>query len=219
MSATTFMGARRLSRPISLLRANVILYLLIACTLLVFWEPLRWAAELLPKYLSGLVPSPIERTLYDKAGKLIAQPWTPYIARGYLERSLVIDPYSEALFGLGQYYFKARDDDRALGHFRAYLEIDPAKLDAYLKIAAVHERNDRLARAKETIERALKYFQEIAEQYQPRTGSQSSTSYGQKAASIFARYEGAIGALSRELARITEKSKPALAVPSPESPP
>ena len=192
-------------RRISTLHVNAILYLLIAGISLVFWQQLRWAAEHLPEYLRKSIAEPAERSLYGRAVKLLSESSSVPRAGALLERSIAIDPYGEAVFGLGEYFFGMREDEKALQQFRTYIEIDPSKLAAYLKMSALFERSNRFPEARQILERGLDYFNNNVEKYRPRRADDVPMQYNQKAAWIFARYRSAVGALSREIKRIKDK--------------
>ena len=184
---------------------NTVLYLLIAFLSLVFWQQLRWAAEHLPMYYRSGIASPVERSLYNRARKRLQTPGDLPVARDLLERSISIDPYGEAVYGLGEYFFKSRQHDEALQQFRTYLEIDPTMVAAYLKMSAVFERRNQLPEAQQILERGLDYFSRNVERYRPHHADDVATQYNQKASNIFLHYKSAAGALRREIERIEEK--------------
>jgi tetratricopeptide (TPR) repeat protein len=198
---------RRLLRRISVLHANAALYLLIACISLVFWQELRWAAEHLPKYLHNSIGPLAERSSYGSGAELLAERRNLSVAREYLESSIAIDPYSEAVYALGEYFFETRQDEKALQQFRSYLDIDPGLLTAYLKMSAVFERQGRLPEARRIVERGLEYFSTNVEKYRPHYADEVDARYNQKAARIFARYGTAVGTLRREVERIEDKER------------
>jgi len=196
-----------LLRRISLLRANAVLYLLIAFMLLVFWQELRWAAEHLPGHLRNRIAPLAERSLYGTAEERLANGQNVSTARDLLERSIAIDPYGEAVYGLGEYFFETREDEKALRQFRAYLEIDPTLLAAYLKMSALFERQNRFTEARQILQRGLDYFGSNVEKYRPHHADDVEMQYNRKATRTFARYRSAVGTLRREIERIEDKER------------
>ncbi|TFH50983.1 MAG: hypothetical protein E4H01_01085 [Lysobacterales bacterium] len=192
-------------RRISILHANAILYLLIACISLVYWPQLRWAAEHMPEYSRHGIAPLAEWSLYGRARKRLAEPWNLSVARDLLERSIAIDPNSEAVYGLGEYYFRVGQDEKALQQFRTYLAIDPTMVMAYLKMSAVFERRNQLPEARGILEHGLDYFSRNVEKYRPHHADDVPTQYNQKAVQVFSHYRSAVGALRREIERIEAK--------------
>ena len=179
------MPERRLSRAISLGRVNVVLYALIACVGILYWRELRWAARELPEYVTGKIKSTPERLLCVGAAGMIQEGTNLVVARAMLEKSLAIDPTSEALYWLAECSYQEKRYDEALRQFEAFIEIDPLVPEAYLTMAELLVLKQQPDRARQVLQRGVAYLNRQAELYRPRPDKSVRAKYNLKASATY----------------------------------
>jgi tetratricopeptide (TPR) repeat protein len=188
-------------RRIDLAAVNLALYLLLLLLIGLFHRQLGWAAGQVGSYLGGALPYPAEQELALRGRDLLDRD-EPTAARELLERSLAIDPYSEAGYWLGLSFFEQGDLDRALELFTSYLAIDPTRLDAYLKVSAIHERRGDPPAAQRILGSGLTFFENQAAQLLPRPDPDQPAHHNAKALQAHERCTAAVFTLRREIARL-----------------
>jgi tetratricopeptide (TPR) repeat protein len=179
------MPERRSSRAISLGRVNAVLYALIACLAVFYWSDLLWAVRALPEYLTGSIQPTKERSLcVGGAGKL-TEANDLAAARTMLEKSLAIDPTSEALYWLAECSYQEKRYDDALRQFEAFIEIDPLVPEAYLTVAELLVMQKQPERARQILRRGAAYLGRAAELYRPRPDKSVRPKYNLKASATY----------------------------------
>jgi tetratricopeptide (TPR) repeat protein len=196
------MAAKRSWPPIDLRWVNVLLCGLIGLCMVLWWSELRWAARQLPRYLQGRIGSPVERRLYSRARELVRAGQDLDTARALLERSIAIDPNSDAVYWLGEYFLAIGEVDHALEQFLRYLEFDPTRVDAYLHTARILQGQGRWNESREVLERGLDYFVSHREKIEPKPDPAVATRYNQKALGVYAYYGDSIARLEEALHRV-----------------
>lgn len=196
------MAGKRSWPLIDLRWVNVLLCGLIGLCVVLWWTELHWAARQLPRYLQGRIGSPVERRLYTRARELVRSGRELDTARALLERSLAIDPHSDAVYWLGEYYWEVGEPDRALEQFRHYLEFDPTRVDAYLRAARILQGQGSEGEARALLERGLDYFVSQREKMVPRPDPEVATRYNRKAVEVYGYYGDSITRLEEALHRV-----------------
>jgi len=191
------MEERRWWRRISLHQLNVVLYLALVGIVLACGPQLGWAVGALPVYLGGNIPSPVERSLYLAAAEL-----PPDEARPLLERSLAIDPNTEAVHILARKLVEAGEPEQARSRYERYLEIDPFVREAYLELASLLEGQGKTAEATRVLERGVAQFRANVERFQPREDPSVEERYNAKARRIYAEYGESVRVLEAALERL-----------------
>ncbi len=196
------MPERRLSRAISLGRVNVVLYALIACVGFLYWRELLWAARELPGYLAGNIKSTPERLLCVGAAGMIQEGTNLVVARAMLEKSLAIDPTSEALYWLAECSYLDKRYDDALRQFEAFIEVDPMVPEAYLTVAELLVMQKQPERARQILRRGVAYLGRAAELHRPRLDKSVRPKYNLKASAAYLGCQLGAEQLREALARL-----------------
>ena len=119
------MAARQFLRRINIHHINLLLYVVIVGVAVLYRRELRWAWEEFPVYLDGGISSPYETQWYREARKIIRNSGDISEAQALLEKSISIDPNTEAVYWLGEFFYQTQHYDLAMPLFTRYLEIDP----------------------------------------------------------------------------------------------
>lgn len=196
------MEAKPLWPRISLVHLNIVLYLLITLVVVIFWPQLRWAMDTFPGYFDGNIQSPVERTSYRQAKKIFLTGQNISDAHTLLEQSLLIDPNSEAVFWLGEYFLRTHQDERALEQFRAFIEFDPTVGEAYVKVSFLFQRKQRMKEAYLVLQKGVEYFERGMSAYRPQHDEDVPLKYNQKASRVFSQFQQAAHMLKMEIKRL-----------------
>ncbi|GJL65882.1 MAG: hypothetical protein NPIRA05_08530 [Nitrospirales bacterium] len=186
----------------NLFRINVLLYSAIVLVAIVCWPELRWAIDALPGYLDGSISSPVERVKYRDAKHMIRTDQPMDDAERLLNESITIDPNSEAVYWLGEYYVKTQQPERALQQFTRFLEFDQTDADVYVKVAALLNAMMQRDEARRILQQGVDYFEGRLDKYIPRYAPEIRAKYNQKAWRTYRRYRGGLRTLKQELSRI-----------------
>ena len=193
---------------VTLGRVNLVLYAAIVLTGALYGRELRWAARAFPGYLTDSIAAPRERALELAARPLVdGNEWEQEQAERLLEESLAIDPRGEARYWLGELERHRGRPDEALAHYRAYLEIDPGYLEAYLKMSAVEERRGHRPEALAVLRAGRDYFAAHVERYLPELEGGDAQAK-RKAIETYARYRLAARLLAGEIERLEVPGAP-----------
>lgn len=188
----------RPTRRIPLAALNAVVYALIAALLVFYGSQLRWALESFPGYMKGRIPSPEERDLYGAASYLLDEGDLEG-ARVLLEKSIAIDPNSNAVYWLAEYYRRSGQEEAAARQFRSFLDFDPTNVDAYLELAQLLRRSGRPEEARKVLEEGLEYYRENGDRYRPHPDEDVGDRYNEKAVDAHEEYQRAASALAQEL--------------------
>ena len=168
---------------------NVAIWGAIVALAVAYGPELGWAARSLPRYLDGEIGAPIERTLYREAKRILRSGEDIERARPLLERSLAIDPTCEAGFWLAEYHFARGEHEEAAQRFARYIEIDPTRVDAYLKGAEALTELGRADDARRLLEAGLAYFEGSWADFIPKPLPNADRRFNKKALRTHERYE------------------------------
>ena len=194
-----------MSRRIKLRYVNVVLWVVIAAIVAIYWPQVKWSFKELPRYLSGHIGAPEERQMYRRARSIILEETNISPAKALLERAVAIDPNCEGAYWLARYHFELREDDRAIELFERYLEIDPMIADTYLRIATAHERQGRPEMALDALRRGHEHFSRVTPLFKPRPlleGALIDPKFNQKANATFVSYSEAATMFLDEIERL-----------------
>ena len=170
---------------------NILLYILIIWLVIQYKSPLHWAMREMPKYFKHKISSPVERKLYVRAKFILRKTKQIDSAKPLLEKSLAIDPNSEALFLMGEYYDKKREDDKALHHYKQYLEIDPSVATTYLRIARILEKQYKPEKARQVLNQGFVYFDKYSRKFKDRKNINVAQKYNDSARNVYIYYHQA----------------------------
>jgi len=196
------MEAKRSSPPVSTNLATLILLGMGIALLVFFYRPLSWAAHSLPRLAEGSIDAPLEKRLYIKAARIICKGDDISAALPLLERSIRIDPRSEALFWAGQYYLRVNDSERGLEYLYRHKAADPSHVQTYLAIAALHRAHGRIPEAIGILQEGCTYFNDF-ERYRPVIDDSVPQKYNVKADQSYRYRKDAFMLLRRHLAGIS----------------
>jgi tetratricopeptide (TPR) repeat protein len=192
-------AARRFWRRIDVRHVNLVLLVALVACVALFRDDLRWAAAELPRYLRGSIGRPVERGLCFRASKLIREGRDLERAREMLERSLAIDPHTDAVYWLAEYDLARDEPARALELLQSYLELDPTRVEAHLKAAELLRADGRDEEARELLERGLEYFVAMRPQLEPRPDPGVPMRFNDKAIGLYAYCGSAVERLRAAL--------------------
>lgn len=184
------MAVRRFWRRIDLRWVNLALLALCGLIALLWWDTLRWSAGELPRLARGEIGAPDERYLYRRARRLIEGGGDLEQARELLERSIAVDPHSNAVYWLAECYRAQGKPDAALAEYERFIGFDPTRVEAYLGASGILE-----ARGRDS-------FRSRYERLRPRLDPEVPMKYNRKAISVYAYHEQAIERLTEELLRL-----------------
>jgi tetratricopeptide (TPR) repeat protein len=196
------MVAKRLLENINIFRVTFFLFGLLCCLEGVFYSELSWARRELPNYLKGTVSAPLETQLIIGAANILQREEDFQAALPLLERAVQIDPNSEAVFWLGEYYFRKKEPNKALHYYCRYLDIDPLCSEAYLRMAQINhmQGEDEKARSLLTvgIERLSDYH--AAGLYKDPTVPENCS---KKAETLYSKCTTSLNRLQAELEKLS----------------
>jgi len=183
-------------RRIDLRWVNLLLLLILLALSLRYRDALSWAAGELPLYLQGKISSPVERQLYVRARRLIESGEDLSRAREMLERSITIDPNSDAIYWMAEYHRRQGETEAALDHYRRYLAFDPTRVDAYLHCAELLRSTGETAQARQVLSDGAAYFADEAPRLKPQPDPSVDMRFNQKAIQLSVYYRDAAERLS-----------------------
>lgn len=200
------MVEKRSLRLINLVYLNLLIFITIAVLVSCYWKELNWATRSFPKYLTGEIEDPRERILYREAVYYLEEDRDLDTAKKLLEESIKIDPYSEARYLLGEYYFLKEDYGSSLKELTAYAQLYPANSEAYLKMAEIYEKSGDERKAISVLKRGLNENLENVERYKPYFDSSVEGEYNQKAQEVYETYKYQAKILKKEIMFLEKKA-------------
>lgn len=200
------MVEKRSLRLINLVYLNLLIFITIAVLVSCYWKELNWATRSFPKYLAGEIEDPRERILYRAAVYYLEEDRDLDTAKRLLEESIKIDPYSEARYLLGEYYFLKEDYGSSLKELTEYTQLYPANSEAYLKMARIYEKSGDERKAISVLKRGLNENLENVERYKPYFDSSVEGEYNQKAQEVYETYKYQAKILKKEIMFLEKKA-------------
>lgn len=147
-----------------------------------------------------------ETILYREAVYYLEEDRDLDTAKKLLEESIKIDPYSEARYLLGEYYFLKEDYGSSLKELTAYAQLYPANSEAYLKMAEIYEKSGDERKAISVLKRGLNENLENVERYKPYFDSSVEGEYNQKAQEVYETYKYQAKILKKEIMFLEKKA-------------
>ena len=136
---------------------------------LVYRDELSWARRALPAEFRGEgYPPHVQWALYDRAESSWASGGEAQSAIELLERSLAIEPNAPPMVLLGEIHFADGKIDRALELFQQAVDLDPAFLLSWLRIAEVYKEQGLPEKRLEILRQGLEYFTTEVERFRPQ---------------------------------------------------
>jgi len=186
---------------------NLALFAGIVLVTAVYRSELGWAARHLPAYVFGVIEGPPERRLYRDAAALIeGNDWEQQRAEELLARSLEIDPYGEAAYWRAELLFETGRLDEAIEQFRAFIDFDPTRLRAYLRLSAIYEGRSQYDEALRVVAEGLAHFAGQVDSLEPVSVAGVPERSNRKAVRLHEDYRLAVGVLERERERIAARA-------------
>jgi len=143
------MAAPRLSPDRRLLIAVVAVYAAVAVLAVWLGPSLRFSASRLPGYFGGSIAVPEHSAWEDEAATLIDDNRDLERAKDLLERAWAVEPNASIQFLLGEVERAHGRPAEALAHYRASIDLDPARTEPYLRSAELlHNAGDAAATAR-----------------------------------------------------------------------
>ena len=152
---------------------------------------LSWAFVQFDDYRQGYIASPLERELYLEGEDLLYQSGQPDAAIAVLERSVRIDPNTEARFFLAESYRARGELSRAAQEYESFLRIDYLHIKARKALIEVYRQLGSADLAVRTAQTGVAIFSGMARQYRPKPDASVGDRYNLKAVRLQRRYEKA----------------------------
>ncbi len=137
--------------------------------------------------------------MYNRAKRIVEKKINSYEAKELLDESIAIDPNSDAVYWLAEYYFTAGQYDRAEQQYMRFIELDPTQVKAYLKISTIYAKKEQPKRARAVLQSGLNYFGANMSKYKPRPDDTVREKYNGKAGKIYDKYRSAVEMLTHEI--------------------
>jgi len=171
-------------RRTNLIWLNVALYSLLLLLVVVYRGQLAWALRALPDLYSLEFETQPEVVLYYEGERRLIEDRDATGSRAALEESLAIDPYSDAVFFMGETYLMEREYEAALAAYRKFNRIDPSHLPSYLRMAELLALLGREAERGTLLDRAVAHYTRTVELYRPQPDPSVPAVYNEKAAEV-----------------------------------
>ena len=198
--------AEKLSlRLINLVYMNLLIFITIAVLVTCYSKELNWATGSFSDYLTGDIEYPREITLYREAEYYLEERDLDS-AKRLLEELIGIDPYSEARYLLGEYYFLAGDYDSSLRELTEYTQLYQTNSGAYLKVAKIYEKSGDKKKAISILRRGLNENLDNVERYKPDLDFSVEEECNQKAQQGYETYKYQSKVLKKELILLEQKA-------------
>jgi tetratricopeptide (TPR) repeat protein len=196
-----YMAEKRFLRHIDISKVNMALFSAIMLIIIVFHGPLLWAVRQLPLYLKGRIDAPLETRQCHEAAAILSRGGDISGALPLLQRSISVDPNSEALFWLGEYYSRKGEPDRAILFYSQYRGINPLDGAACLSLARLYELKGEPGKARAVLEEGLESYRRVKD-YEPVIDGTVNDRYNRKAGQAFKSLVDSDSLLRRELTRL-----------------
>ncbi len=196
------MAAKRFLQRIDISRVNMVLFGVLICIVIAFHHPLWWALQQLPRYLRGQIDAPLEIRQCQEASGILKKNGDTSKALPLLLHSAAIDPNSESLFWLGEYYCRKGEPDRAIPCFTRYREVNPLDGTTCLRLARLHEEMGDREKARRMLREGLASLS-CRREYEPCIDGTVTDQYNRKAGETFKAMVESSVQMERELERLS----------------
>lgn len=190
-------------RHIDISKLNMVLFAAIMIIIAAYHGPLLWAVRQLPLYLQGRIDAPLETRQCHEAAGILRRGGDISGALPLLQRSVAVDPNSEALFWLGEYYSRKGEPDRAIRFYSDYRRINPLDGAAFLNLARLYELKGDSDKARAVLEEGLESLSRCRD-YEPVIDGTVSDRYNRKAGQAFKSLVDSDSLLRKELTRLLD---------------
>jgi tetratricopeptide (TPR) repeat protein len=173
-----------------------VLWGVILAIALLYRGELGWAAGRLNAYWTrGDFPALHEHALRNEALALIQGNGDLARARELLERSLTIDPNTDALALLGEVHLRTGDTEGALELYSRFNRIDPSSVGGWIGMANAHARAGREQERQEILQRGIETLTRLAEDARPVRDPTVDERFNRKAVEAHERLLGGVALL------------------------
>ncbi|MHC9538034.1 MAG: tetratricopeptide repeat protein [Vulcanimicrobiota bacterium] len=195
------MAVKQFLQRIDISRVNMVLFGVLICIVIAFHNPLWWAIQQLPRYLRGQIDTPLEMRQCNEASAMLRNGVDASKALPLLRRSAAVDPNSEALFWLGECYWRKGEPDTAIPFFTRYREINPLDGATCLRLAKLYEDRGDIGKARRVLIEGLESL-DCRRDYEPCIDGTVDDRYNRKAGETFKDLVRSSALLERELERL-----------------
>ena len=160
-----------------------------------------------PGYINGNISTPVERRLYNRAKRIVEKKINSHEAKPLLDESIAIDPNSDGVYWLAEYYFTAGQYDRAEQQYTRFIELDRTQAKAYLEMSSIYAKKEQPEQARDVLQSGLNYFSANMSKYKPRPDDTVREKYNGKAGKIYDKYRRAVEMLKQEIKLYEEQTR------------
>jgi tetratricopeptide (TPR) repeat protein len=201
------MAGKRSLPPIKLYQVNLVLYTVILILMAVYHPQLGWAVRSFPAFVWSEIKVPPEVDLYWKGSICLYRKEDAPDALLMLERSVSIDPNSEARLILGDYYYRSGHLDNALLEYEYFKGIDRGIVSPYLQASRIYLLRNEPEKARALIEEGIACFGDY-QRYKPVREENVPEKFNEKAMAAYENRKKALSSLQAELRRLEGKKQP-----------
>ncbi|MGV8124759.1 MAG: tetratricopeptide repeat protein [Candidatus Xenobiia bacterium LiM19] len=191
---------------IDISRVNMVLFGVLICMVIAFHNPLWWAIQQLPRYLRGQIDAPLEIRQCNEASAILRNGSDASRALPLLQRSAAVDPHSEALFWLGEYYCRKGEPDKAIPLFTRYRRINTLDGATCLRLAKLYEERGESEKACGVLKEGLESL-DCRRDYEPCIDGTVDDRYNRKAGETFKALVESGSLMEQELKRLKALKK------------
>jgi tetratricopeptide (TPR) repeat protein len=190
-----------LRRTNSLVWINLAVWALVLALGLAYRGELQWAAERFDAYRRNAGFEPLhEFALRNEALGLLRTGDDLERAGELLERSLAIDPNTDAVALLAEVRLLGGSPEQAYPLYERYSRIDPGNPMPWLRMAELHRAAERPDEARTVLERGIGELRRLVELWQPRPDPEVDAAANARAEEMHERYRAALERLERAAA-------------------
>lgn len=162
---------------------TAVVYALLFVLVVGNYHELTWAWSEMRGYRRGEISTTVEWEQFESGRELLGR-GAPNAALWYLERSVEIDPTTEAVFYLGEARLRVGRVDAALEAYESYRRLNPRHGRVCERIAAIQRERGDVAAARSVLSACVARLRRAVELYQPRHDTSVHGRYNKKAAKV-----------------------------------